>query len=267
MSDLTGKPFASLGDINRILGCAANNSTPQRTTTVAGVNPIKITCDDLYIRKNLTIGGYVTTRLVITNGSASNTALGFLNGSIGTGFFSPGPDRICISIAGADVACFSALGVGLTHIHSPSGIIDFGGASLTNISGIIANPRAYEIVGSHVPTVGAVSANTLAIPLVPTAGLSGVWELTTKVVYALGGSGGAINGVFTFRVRAYITTGGAGIPVVSAQYDSTKYESPALLGTAVVMTPVAGAINVVATGIAGQTIIWQTKSEIVKVEL
>ena len=258
------RPPSPLNDINRVIGHIPNPL--QRGSSVGGVNPTKITCDDLCVSHGFALYDGMVTRFIATNGTATNTGIGFANGSLGSGIYSPAVDRINIAIAGADVCWFSPSGTGFTNVYSPTGTMDFGGAVLVNIGGITANPRSYEIVGNYVPTVGAVTATSLAIPLAPAAGLSGSWELTTKVIYVLGGSGGTINGVYTFHARVCLTHGGGTTPTIGSQYDITLYENPALTGSAVVLAGVAGFVNVNVTGIAGQTIVWQTKSAIVKVE-
>lgn len=262
MTVYTPQPIASLLEINDILGKVQRN--PQRVD-VLGVNPIKITCDDLIVRNGFSVNGRII-RLVFANGSASSPSIGFANGNSGTGIYSPGVNQIAISIAGGNACAFTPAGVGVTNMFSPTGVIDFGGASLTGISGIIANPRAYTLVSTEVTTVGATSATGLAIPVALLPGLNATFELTTKVIYVLAGSGGAIHGVYTFRSRAFLATGGGTTPtIVGAPYDTTLFENPALLGAAVSLAVVAGAINVVVTGLAGQTIIWQTKSDVVRV--
>jgi hypothetical protein len=233
---------------------------------VVGVNPIKITCDDLAVRRGLALNGSMITRFIAINGSITDTAIRFLYGTPGTGIYSPAIDRINISIAGTDVCRFSPLGLGVTNIFSPTGTIDFGGAALTGVASITPNPRAYELVGIATPTTGAVTASALNIPLVPTLGASATWELLVKVIFALDGSGGAQSGIHTFRARAYVSSGGSTTPTVTAQYDITRYENPALAGVAIALAPIAGSVNVAATGLAGVTIVWQAKCDVIKVE-
>jgi hypothetical protein len=246
----------------------AQKTVAARDTVIyfGGVNAVKITGDDLYLRNTFAIDGQVITRLTCIPGSLIRTSIGFTGSALGTGFYTPVADKICVAIGGVPVCCFGASGLEVTHVMSPTGTVDFGGATLVNISGIVVNPNSYSAVGTTVPTVGAVSVVALAIPLTPTAGLSGTWELVTKVIYVLGGSGGATSGVYTFRAIAYVTSGGSTTPTVSAPYDSTKYEAAPLLGAAVALTPVAGAVNVTVTGVAGLTIAWQAMSDIVRVE-
>lgn len=256
-------PQSNLIDINRVIGHIPG--TIPRSSAVGGVNPTKLSCDDLVVRHGFALGQMIT-RLIAINGSRTNTAIGFIGGTAGTGVYSPATDRMNVAIAGVDVCYFSPLGTGFTNVYSPTGIMDFGGATLVNIGGITANPRSYEIVGAYTPTIGATSAIALTIPLVLNAGLSSTWEFETKVMYVLSGSGGTLNGVYTFRTRGYLTSGGSTTPTISSAYDITRYENPALTGTLMEMTATLGAATVSVTGLAAQTIVWQAKSNVVRVE-
>lgn len=234
-------------------------------SAVGGVNPTKITCDDLFVRNRFTFHGAMMSRIVALNGDAADTGIRFANGGAGSGFYSPAPDRIGVAIGGAPVAYFAPDGLGATNIFSPTGTIDFGGATLTGIGGITANPRAYEVVGEHVATAGLAPATILSIPVQPTAGMSGAWEFVAKVIYILAGSGGAISGAYSARIRAWRS--GEAMPGISARYDETQYEDAGLIGCAIDFVSAAGAVNIRATGIDGESVVWQAKVSAVKVEI
>lgn len=263
-------PKASLDDFNRVAGKVQTfvPASQSLRTNVTGLNPIKITCDELLVRNILSLRGRIATQLELTNGTKNDTALRFGYGGVNSGFYSPSKDHICISIAGTPTACFTPTGLSVPRIYGPSGIIDFGGSTLTNVGAIMTNPGAYTLVGNPVTTAPTATTNALTIPLV--AGTTRrAWELLVKVIYlenALG-SDPAINGVYTFHVRAYmsITTPPITGLTVTPQYDVTKYHKPAFVGTSVAAVPVAGGVEIRVTSNATMTINWQAKCDVMMV--
>jgi hypothetical protein len=235
--------------------------------TVGGMNPAKLTCDDIVVRRNMTILGSMSARIVCAPGSAIEPSIVFsgasainMAGIYGTSM------AVSFAVGGANVGTFDSVGFVADAIRGTSGTIDFGGSTLVNVAGIVINPGSYEIVSNPVITVGVVDAVALAIPIVPhNVTKNCVLEISVKTIAVVLGTGGAENGVFDFRVRASLEVGET-VPVVSAKYEISNYHSAGLTGAIINADPDTGVVNIVATGIAGGSVSWQTRANIVRVE-
>lgn len=262
-SDGSRVVLADLAAINAPLGRTAS-AVPLRSQ-VNGTNLSRGMFEDVIIERTLALGRMVS-RLIAIDGTALNTGIGFASGGAGSGLHAGG-GNICMAIGGVDISCWTPTGLAAAKIYGPAGTIDFGGSTLVNIAGIVINPGSYEVVGLPVTTVGAVTVNSLTVPTTPTTGLSANYDMVIKVIYVATGTGGVTNGVREFRTRVYQTIASV-TPVVGAAYDQTIYEDAPLLGCGVSAVAVLGgnALHVEVTGCAGQTVKWQARAGIVKVE-
>lgn len=259
---------ASIEDFNRIARKVQTfvPASQSLRTDVTGLNPIKITCDELLVRNVLSLRGRVANPLELTNGTKNDTALRFGHGGVNSGFYSPSRDHICISIAGTPTACFTPTGLSVPRIYGPSGTIDFGGSTLTNVGAIITNPGgAYTLVGNPVTTEPRATINALTIPLEAGSNRR-AWELLCKVIYIedVSGYDPTMNGVYTFHVRAYMAEPIIGI-TVSPQYGVTTHHNQDFDGTKIEAVPVDGGVEIQVTSNATMTINWQAKCDVMMV--
>lgn len=258
---------ASIEDFNRIARKVQTfvPASQSLRTDVTGLNPIKITCDELLVRNVLSLRGRVANPLELTNGTKNDTALRFGHGGVNSGFYSPSRDHICISIAGTPTACFTPTGLSVPRIYGPSGTIDFGGSTLTNVGAIITNPGgAYTLVGNPVTTGPNATTNALTIPLEASSPRH-AWELLCKVIYIEeAGYKPAINGVYTFHVRAYTDPSIAGI-TVTPQYNVTTHHHQDFAETSIEAVPVDGGVEIRVINNATMTINWQAKCDVMMV--
>lgn len=263
------RPQANIREINQILGNA--RVTKSGIINVGGVNPEKLTCDELLVRGYIRLVGGMGTSLSAINGALANTAIRFAHSSPNTGIYSPAPDRICTAILGTPIMCCTSTGLAVPYIYSPTGIIDFGGSTLTNFT-TAPNPNAYTLIGTKVQTVGAATAIALVVPLT-CATTTCAWELTTKVEYTsvTDDPDARDNGTYTFRIRAWNPNIGPPFAqlAISAQYDITRYHTPSFVGISVTAVVVGTNVNIQVRGVgapAPLTINWVAKCDIVKID-
>jgi hypothetical protein len=235
--------------------------------SVGGMNPVKLTCDDIVIRQSMTVLGHMSARIVCAPGSATEPSIVFGNaGAINAAGIYGTNTTVSFAVGGANVGTFDTTGLALDALRGTSGTIDFGGSTLVNIAGIVINPGSYEVVSDPVITVGAVDAVALAIPVVPhDITKNCILEASVKSIAVMLGTNGAENGVFDFRVRIVLEVGET-VPIASVKYEISNYHSAGLVGAGIDIDPETAVANVVATGIAGGSIMWQTRAYIVRVE-
>jgi hypothetical protein len=250
---------AGLPEINVILG--RSNAGPQ--VSVVGVNPEKITCDELIVGHRASFDG-VIIRANFAAGSRANPTITFVGTS--AGFYAAGGSLHVVN-SGALIASFAPDAFQLTNIASPSGIIDFHGATLVNVSGIVVKPGAYDIIGDPVTGSGADDIEVLDIPLAVTSGMSGTWEFNVSVIFALRGSNGAISGSISFRARVYIASAAPTVVnITNGRYVTSQYCDEQLADTnARIVTRASGA-RIIANGIAGVEIVWQAQCGVMMVQ-
>ena len=263
-------PSATLGDLNEITGRAI--VPPGR---VNGVNPQKLSCDGLCVRGGIALLGQFTTRLTCAPGSANDPSLTFASAGQGTGLYGTAAalgtsptGTIYVAIGGQTVCAFSSDGVLARTIRGPANIIDFGGSKLVNVGGIEIKPGVFDVFGDAVATIDGAREVVLTIPIEPPRESGRVCcaqEMRANILFAMDGANGGINGARDFRARMWIGEGET-VPNVSAEYEIGNYCAIELASVAIDLVPVAGGVNIVATGIAGATIRWQARASVMRVE-
>ena len=259
MASTSTRLRANNAQINEILGNVPGPQTHQ--VSVRGVNPVTITCDDICIRDRMTFYGRMATPFTAIGGDLSHAGIRFTTGHANTGLYSPDVDKFCAIVAGVPVTCFTTTGMAVQNIYSPTGIINFGGSTLTNFT-MTPNSNAYTLVGTQVQTPANGTVNSLTVPLICPVGAN-AWELISKTEYTVDtGTGSQQNGVYTFHLRAWNTA--AGPLSINAQFDITKHHTPAFVGTQVKAVVVGSNVEIQVTGNAS-VINWLTKCDVIKV--
>lgn len=255
------RPVATVETMNDVMGRTSAEGT------VGGMNVTKLSCDDFVVRRSLTVLGYISSRVTCAPGSASYPSIVFSNtGLPGTAGIYGTSTTVSFAVGGTNMGTFDSTGLALDALRGTSGTIDFGGSTLVNIAGIVINPGSYEVVSNPVVTVGATTAVALEIPVVPhDVTKNCILEASVKAIAVVQGTSGAENGVFDFRVRIVLEVGET-VPVVSAKYEIGNYHSAGLTGASIDPDPESGLINIIATGVAGSSVSWQTRANIVRIE-
>jgi hypothetical protein len=257
---------ATLAEINAVLGTTPRGAL---SASVAGMTPDKIRCSEILVADRMAMTGHMTTHFIAANGSPTDASLSFVNGDRGTGIYSSAAGIFSAVSGGQVIATIAPAGLGITHLYSPTSVIDFGGATITNIGGMdITNSWSFSVnPTAPVTTSDATPTAILTIPMVPVGPPCDViYDMRAHVVFASNLAPTSPNGATTFRARIKLLHPAA-VPTVSPLYDESLYIDQQLATATVTITPISSAIQITATGIAATSITWTAMCSIVRTEV
>lgn len=127
---------ATLCDINRILGISGPiDPENPNSVQVTGIHPLRITTSELTVTQKFSLLGSFDTKVTLPVGTAADPCIKFVGAAAGTGIYAPSTGGVSVSIGGTDKILFADDGVHVTDIFSPSGVIDFHGSAVANVTG------------------------------------------------------------------------------------------------------------------------------------
>jgi hypothetical protein len=249
-------PHANVHEINNILG---RNRISSPIITVDGVNPKRITSDEIVTKRIHATDIYMAPAR-FDAGRAEQPSIIFREAHPLTGIYTTRPERaICIAYEGRPIATFGPIGVVLSDIVARNSVIDFHGATLANIGEITTNTGSYELVGDPITSVGDGTVLISRELFVPRFNGS-VWDIYARIVY-MQCDNLTISGATTFYAR--ISRMGTAAMIIGAQYNKTNYCSAELSGITMSLRADGDYLVLESPGVAGLTISWQATYRVI----
>lgn len=206
---------------------------------------------------NLISGGGASGTVALDDGSVIAPSLYFTNSpqtgiyrnGNSVGFTSGGVQTLSVGstiIASSTITSPPAQNL---SINSSTGVIDFNGATLTNVAGITSNPNRYEVIASApVTTINATPTTLYVIPTI------------TNAAYTLSSTIACVDNTDNTSTAGLIVSAKGknigGVITVSATMElNTAIDAP-LTGIQVVHTASGSNIAVTVTGLVGHNLKW-----------
>jgi len=259
------------GDVRSTIGFV------QGADGVAQINSFKphiLSCDTLYVRDTAYVYGNLNANMNLTgvkfdNGSANAPSItftldpttGIYNAGSSVGITASGVQQMAVGPSSVVIISPTVLDSSLSVagqittpsmqnlVINPSGSsIDFMGHTLINVGGISQNANRYDVIApSSVTTIGTQSTTIFSIPTTTGAAYTLVIDLSF-----VSETDNTSTGAITITIKAKNIGG-----VVSTANPQiyTSVDTP-LIGSTAIVQGNGTNINIVATGIVGQTINW-----------
>lgn len=206
---------------------------------------------------NLISGGGASGTIALDDGSVATPSMYFTN-SPQTGIYRSG-NNVAFASGGVQTLSVGSSIIASSTITSPpaqnlsinssTSVIDFNGATLTNVGGITSNPNRYEVIATvPVTTINATPTTLYVIPTITNAG----YTISSDIVCVDNTDNTSTGGLIVSAKGKNL----GGTVTVSATMELNTAIDAGIAGIQVVHTASGTNIAVTVTGLVGHNLKW-----------